>query len=96
GVGGRRGGPGGPGAQLPQAGREDVHAALPPLRGEPAHGHHRRRLQAVVRTLWRAQRGLHQPRPRLRLHPPATCGLWLLLLDNTGPHFSSKKLSIGL
>uniref|UniRef100_F7AH65 Paraspeckle component 1 n=1 Tax=Equus caballus TaxID=9796 RepID=F7AH65_HORSE len=55
--------------ELPQAGREDVHAALPPLRGKPAHGHHRGGLQAALRALRRAQRSLHQPRPRLRLHP---------------------------
>nr|BAE87581.1 unnamed protein product [Macaca fascicularis] len=77
------GGPPGRGAgvhyrhqEFPQAGREDVHAALPPLRGEPAHRHHGGGLQEALRTLWRAQRSLHQPGPWLRLHPPG--------IQNTG------------
>uniref|UniRef100_A0A2R8ZHY0 Paraspeckle component 1 n=1 Tax=Pan paniscus TaxID=9597 RepID=A0A2R8ZHY0_PANPA len=55
--------------EFPQAGREDVHAALPPLRGKSAHRHHGGGLQEALRTLWRAQRSLHQPGPWLRLHP---------------------------
>ena len=77
-----------PGPQeLQEALGEDVHPALPAVRGEPAHRPLRGGLQEALLQVRGGQRGVHQPGPGLRVHPPGRLVrgvgfyLWSCVLD---------------